>query len=54
MVVERERERERESNSLINEIKIEAQCKCAYLRYKDGLCKKVVCLFCAFLVPDTG
>ena len=54
MGVERERERERESNSLKNRIKIEAQDNCACLRYKDGLCKNVVYLFCAFLVPNTG
>ena len=54
MGVERERERERESNSLINEIKIEAQYNCAYFRYEDGLCCDVVCLFCVYFVPDTG
>ena len=50
----RERERERESNSLKNEVKIEAQLSCAYLGYKDGLLFFVVCLFCVNLVPDTG
>ena len=33
------------SNSLINEIKMEAQYNCAYFRYEDGLCCDVVCLF---------
>ena len=46
--------REIESNSLRNEIKVEAQCNCACLRYKDGLRYFVVCLFCTFLVHDTS
>ena len=51
---ERERERERESNSLRNEAKIEAQCNCACLGYKDGLRYFVVCLFWVNLVHDTS
>ena len=49
-----ERERERESNSLRNEAKIEAQCNCACLGYKDGLRYFVVCLFWVNLVHDTS